>query len=194
MKKIFCVVGKSSSGKNTIYRNILAERYSDLTPIIPYTTRPRRRDEVDGADYFFVSQEEFARLEQEEQILEKREYHTTRGTWIYFTRRFRLDVHHNRILVTTPDGVRGLLKRYPPENLLVLYLTVDDKTRLLRCVEREALQPVPDYEEVCRRFLADQRDFPDDIFRSLPNVHTMDTGRDMAECMEQWRQLYETER
>ena len=49
MKKVFCVMGKSATGKDTIYREIL-RRMPDLGTVIPYTTRPMRDGETDGKE------------------------------------------------------------------------------------------------------------------------------------------------
>ncbi len=45
MGKIFCVMGKSASGKDTIYNKILQDDSLMLSRIIPYTTRPIRDGE-----------------------------------------------------------------------------------------------------------------------------------------------------
>ena len=51
--KVFCIVGKSSSGKDTIYRKVLVEFKGTLNPIITWTTRDKRVGEEDGVDYLF---------------------------------------------------------------------------------------------------------------------------------------------
>ena len=56
MGKIYYVMGKSSSGKDTIYKELL-KRHPKLRTIVPYTTRPIREGERDGAEYFFVDEE-----------------------------------------------------------------------------------------------------------------------------------------
>ena len=57
MGKIFCIIGKSSSGKDTVYKGLLQRRELGLRRIVPYTTRPRREGERDGEEYYFVSQD-----------------------------------------------------------------------------------------------------------------------------------------
>ena len=47
MKKLFCVMGKSASGKDTIYKKLL-ERMPELGTATLYTTRPMRDGETDG--------------------------------------------------------------------------------------------------------------------------------------------------
>ena len=52
MNRVFCLVGKSCSGKDTLYARIL-DRCPELVPVIPCTTRPRRTGETDGQNYRF---------------------------------------------------------------------------------------------------------------------------------------------
>ncbi len=50
MGKIFCIIGKSSSGKDTIYKKLLQCHQLDLKTIVPYTTRPIRVGEQEGVE------------------------------------------------------------------------------------------------------------------------------------------------
>ena len=54
MGKIYCVMGKSSSGKDSIYSRIMQQGNPALLRIVPYTTRPRRegRDGMVGSMHF----------------------------------------------------------------------------------------------------------------------------------------------
>ena len=135
MNRVFCLVGKSCSGKDTLYTRIL-ERNPELVPVILHTTRPMRPGEVDGQTYHFVTEEQLRRYEEEEQVIEKRVYQTTQGPWTYFTLRFELDT--DRLLITTLEGARTLMNFYGPEAVVVIYLFLDDRTRLLRYIDRES--------------------------------------------------------
>lgn len=183
--RIFCLVGKSCSGKDTLCARIL-ERHPELAPVIPYTTRPRRTGEA--GNYCFVTEEQLRRYEAQGQVIEKREYHTVQGLWTYFTLRFPLD--QDRLLITTLEGARALMDAYGSQAVHMVYLHVDDRTRLLRCMDREERQERPDYAEVCRRFLADQSDFSDDKLAQFPNLHLLDTGSGVEDCLERWEALY----
>lgn len=185
--RIFCLVGKSCSGKDTLCAGIL-ERCPELFPVIPHTTRPRRTGEVEGQNYCFVTEEQLRQYEAQGQVIEKREYHTVQGLWTYFTLRFPLD--RDRLLITTLEGAKALMDAYGPQAVRVVYLYVDDRTRLLRCMEREERQERPDYAELCRRFLADQSDFSDDKLAQFPNLHRIDTGSGVEDCLRQWEELY----
>ena len=189
MNRIFCLVGKSCSGKDSLCARIL-ERHPELVPVIPHTTRPRRTGEADGQQYHFVTQEQLRQYEAEGRVIEKREYHTVQGLWTYFTLRFALDAH--RLLITTLEGAAALMDCYGPDKVQMVYLHVDDHTRLLRCLEREERQEHPDYTEVCRRFLADQEDFSQERLAQFPALHTINTREPLERCLAQWDALYQS--
>lgn len=190
MSRIFCIVGKSASGKDTFYKLIMTKQYPNLIPVIPYTTRPQRVGEQNGADYNFVSEKQLADFEKSGMVIEKRCYHTTQGDWYYFTLKFDTADGCDYILITTLEGASGLRAHYGREAVHIVYLSVDDKTRLLRCIERESKQIKPDYQEVCRRFISDQTDFSDEKIGSFENVHYIDTGCDIKKCLEEWEKIY----
>ena len=85
MGKIICLMGKSSTGKDTIFKRLLEDDTLELKTIVPYTTRPIRVGERDGVEYFFTDEEGFQRLKDRGKIIEAREYHTFHGLWRYFT-------------------------------------------------------------------------------------------------------------
>ena len=62
MGKIFYIMGKSSSGKDTIYKKLL-ERNPELRTVVPYTTRPARENEKNGVEYFFTDEEQLKKME-----------------------------------------------------------------------------------------------------------------------------------
>lgn len=194
VSKIFCLVGKSASGKDTLFKEILRRKEESLVPVIPYTTRPKRSNEDEGVDYHFATEEDLERFRTEGRVIEERQYNTTQGIWRYFTVRFTLEEGRDYILITTPAGALSLSEAYGADTVRIVYLALDDKARLLRCIDREARQAKPDYEEVCRRFIADQKDFSDEHLRALPNLHPIDAAQSLPDCLKQWQQLYEHSR
>lgn len=67
---IFYVIsGPSGAGKTTILKRIL-ESVENLTFSVSYTTRPKRPNEVEGVDYFFVSEDEFKALAKKGEFVE----------------------------------------------------------------------------------------------------------------------------
>jgi guanylate kinase len=70
---VFVVTGPSGAGKGTLIRALL-ERIPELEVAISATTRPQRPGEVDGREYWFLSDEEFSRRVAEGGFLEWVEY------------------------------------------------------------------------------------------------------------------------
>ena len=191
MSRIFCIVGKSASGKDTIYKKIIKTYCSNLIPIIPYTTRPKRVGEINGVDYNFVNEEQLLSLEKEGKVIEKRQYSTTQGIWYYFTFKFEIEKKNDYILITTLDGAAKIMEEYGSDLVHLVYLVLDDKIRLLRCIERESKQENPDYLEVCRRFIADQNDFSPSKISLFKNIHYINTNLNIEKCIEKWNEIYE---
>jgi guanylate kinase len=164
MGKIFYIMGKSSSGKDTIYKSILNDNKLNLKSIVMYTTRPIREGEVNGIEYYFVSEEKLDKLEREGKVIEIRAYNTVFGVWKYFTVNDKqIDLQNNNYLMIGTAESFSKTKNYYGENVIVpIYIEVDDGIRLERALKREQLQKIPKYDEMCRRFLADQQDFSDD--------------------------------
>ena len=84
MNKIYYMMGKSSSGKDTLQKE-LKEALPGLRTITPYTTRPRRDGERDGMEYFFVSEDTLNIFERQGRVIEQRAYNTVHGIWRYAT-------------------------------------------------------------------------------------------------------------
>lgn len=160
MGKIFYLMGKSSSGKDTMYHNLRKE-FPQLKPVVLYTTRPMRDGEVDGIDYYFVDDKKVFEFEKGNMIIEKREYNTVHGIWKYMTvkdEKFDIDTN-NYIMIGTLESYNKTKEYFGDDVMIPLYLTVDDGERLIRAVRREQMQNEPKYAELCRRFLADENDF-----------------------------------
>ena len=85
MGKMIYLMGKSSSGKDTVYRHLLEWKEVCLKRVVPYTTRPIRAGEAEGEEYHFTDEEGFRELEVSGKIIESRVYNTYHGLWRYFT-------------------------------------------------------------------------------------------------------------
>ncbi len=161
MGHIYCIMGKSSSGKDTIFKLLLGREDLKLNRIVSYTTRPIRSGENNGDDYNFVSLEKKDELVESGKVIEIRKYDTVHGPWFYFTvddKSINLDSKDYLIIGTVESFVK-IRDYYGADKVLPIYIEVDDGIRLSRALERERGQAHPKYEEMCRRFLADQQDF-----------------------------------
>lgn len=161
MGKIVYIMGKSSSGKDTIYRSILSDKSIDLKKIVPYTTRPIRLGEEDGVQYFFTDEDGFKKLCDEEKVIEYRSYDTCYGLWRYFTvNDENIDLSKNSyIIIGTLESYEKTAQYFGQDKMLPILIELDDGVRLQRALNREKKQKTPKYEEMCRRFLADSKDF-----------------------------------
>ena len=159
MGRIICLLGKSGTGKDTLFRRAVADRALDLLPLVPYTTRPRRAHETEGEQYHFVTAAQMEAMEAAGQVVERRSYDTVHGVWHYFTAAARLEPDRDYLLITTPSALPAIFRYFGEERVAAALLTAGDRERLLRAVERESLEVRPNYAEVCRRYLADEEDF-----------------------------------
>lgn len=164
MGKIVCLMGKSSSGKDTIYKRLLSQDRVTLRALVPYTTRPIRMGEQDGVEYHFTDEEGFRKLQDGGKVIEDRVYNTYLGRWRYFTvADDSVDLsRHSYVLIGTPEAYLKLRQFYGEDKVLPLMIGLDDGERLQRALDREKAQDAPGYEELCRRFLADVEDFSEE--------------------------------
>lgn len=159
MRRIFYIMGKSSSGKDTIYKELI--KNLDFKPIVLYTTRPMRENEVQGREYNFTDFENFQQMKSAGKIIEERIYDTVYGKWWYFTAEGSIDAEHDYIGIGTLESYVKLFSRYGSE-IVPVYIETDDDIRLIRAIERERIEREPKYTEMCRRFIADSEDFSEE--------------------------------
>lgn len=161
MGKIVYLMGKSSSGKDTVYKRLLKQEELLFHTVALYTTRPIRAGEKDGVEYHFTDEAGFQSLLRAGKVIEDRTYHTVQGKWRYFTvveeETFRED--KNYLMIGTLESYEKVCAYFGREKMIPVFIDLDDGERLQRALERERAQDIPQYEEMCRRFLADMQDF-----------------------------------
>ena len=184
MGKIFCLMGKSSSGKDTIFKEINDDKDLNLKPIVSYTTRPKRINETNGVEYFFINQDELNKFEKENKVIEKRVYHTVYGDWFYGTiNDGQIDLNKNNyLLITTLEAYQKLRDYFGDDKVYPFYIDIEDGIRLERALEREKRQDKPNYNELCRRFLADNKDFSDENLSNL-GINKFYINENLQECI-----------
>ena len=187
MGRIYCMLGKSSCGKDTLFRMLLEDGELSLKTIISYTTRPMRAGEQNGREYFFCDEDKVAELNRQGRIIELRAYHTVHGIWKYFTvddGQVNLKTGQNYLVIGTLESYLRLREYYGKDIVVPIYIEVEDGERLQRALERERQQAVPKYEELCRRFLADAEDFSEEKLRDA-EITLRFTNEDRRETLEQ---------
>lgn len=167
--KIIYIVGKSSVGKDTIYQ--ILKKKMNIKTYVMYTTRPIRTGEKNGIDYYYLKQEEMEKYinETDSKVMEYRTYNTVYGPWTYATIiDNQFDIDEDLLMEGTLESynaVRKYFKNNEKINVIPIYIEVDDGVRLERALKREREQKNPKYEELCRRFLADSKDFSEEKIR-----------------------------
>ena len=194
MSKIFYVMGKSSSGKDTLYKR-LKEKNPDFRTVVPYTTRPVRDGEKDGVEYFFADEAQLNEMQEAGKVIEVRSYNTRCGVWTYFTAddgRINLE-EHDYLMIGTLVSYQALKEYFGAEKIVPLYIQVEDGERLFRALEREQREAVPRYTELCRRFLADEEDFSEEKLQEA-GIQRRFENRDLEICLNEIQDFIRSER
>lgn len=167
MSKIFYLMGKSASGKDTMYRELM-KRFS-FGKIVMYTTRPMRQGEKNGVQYYFTDEKEYLRLLETGKVVESRCYQTINGPWIYYTvddGTWCRESEQSYLVIGTLESYEKMRNYYGVDVVVPIYLEVDDGLRLERALNREKTEKIPHYKEMCRRYLADEEDFSDEKLKA----------------------------
>ncbi len=183
--RIFLLMGKSTSGKDTVYKNLIADEELNLKKVVPYTTRPRRSGETDGVQYFFKTEEDYLALKAEGKIIEERTYHTNYGEWRYFTADDgQIDLSSGDYLVIgTLESYCYIRDYFGKEKVEPLLIDVEARVRLQRAMHREEKQENPRYDEMCRRFLADEEDFSEDKIKDAGITRRFTNNDKIEDCI-----------
>lgn len=167
MGRIYYIIGKSSTGKDSLLTRLLSDETLGLREIVQYTSRPIRDGEIEGREYHFITNEQADAYEAAGRVIEKRAYHTVHGLWQYMMiDDGRIDLaHFDYAAVGTIEAYRRI-RQYFGEAVVPVYIWVETGERLQRALDRERMHAGPKYAEMCRRFLADEADFDDAHLRA----------------------------
>ena len=185
MSKLFCIMGKSASGKDTIFKKLTQDENLDLKRVVSYTTRPMREGEQEGVEYHFVTAQRLEELQKEGKVIECRDYSTVHGIWSYFTvddGQVNFSLKQDSIIIGTLESYQKIRMYFGKENVIPLYIYVEDGLRLGRALERERQQEEPGYAEMCRRFLADAQDFSEEKMAAC-EIDRIYENIDIEQCL-----------
>lgn len=168
MGKIVLLMGKSTTGKDTIYKELLERNTLDLKKVVIYTTRPMRDNEQNGVQYYFCDEEGYQKFLNDRKIIEGRTYDTCYGPWRYFTvddGQIDLD-EGSSLMIGTIEAYESMVEYFGQDKVVPVYIEISDRLRMERAMHRENKQEHPKYDEMCRRFLADEEDFSEDKIKA----------------------------
>jgi len=154
--KLFLIVGPSGVGKGTVIALLKAKHPEYVFPISA-TTRQPRPGEKDGATYHFVSKKKFEEMIKKGDLLEyaivhNKEYYGTLKKPILEA----LEKGKTVIREVDMQGCESILKVFPKENLVSIFLTVPDKQDLIDRILKRGKLPE---EEIQRRMQSAEKEF-----------------------------------
>lgn len=193
MGKLFYLMGKSSSGKDTIYKKLIDDASLNLGTIVLYTTRPIREGEQNGVEYYFVTKDRLQELIAKGKVIEHRCYHTCCGEWDYFTvDDENMDLNaRNYLMIGTIESFLPMRDYYGRDTVIPLMIELDDGIRLQRALNRERRQEKPKYNELCRRFLADDVDFSEEK-KKQAGIDKSFQNEDLNTCLSEIKSYIES--
>ena len=163
MGKLFCIIGKDASGRDTVFKGLISDPDLGLRPVIPYTARPPKPGEAAEGRWHFVTEDTMRGMKRAGKILERHCCDTEDGAWDCFT---------------VDDGGIGLpdsicltvgtlesfwkLRALGTFDVVPVYIETDDYNRLRRALQREAERETPSYAGLCRRFISGQHEFTEE--------------------------------
>ncbi len=195
MAKIFFVMGKSGSGKDTIFKQLKEDESLGLRTVVGYTTRPKREGEKDGSEYFFVTEDRLEELKNAGKVIECRGYNTVCGLWNYFTvDDGQIDLKlRDYLYIGTLESYIAMQRYYGKDRVFPIYIEVEDGERLQRAVSRERAQKEPKYAELCRRFLSDSGDFSEEKLREA-GIEKRYQNDDLKRCVDEIKNVIRSEK
>ena len=139
------LAGASASGKTEVAK-LLAKKYN-IKKIVTTTTRPKRKGEVDGVDYFFVTPEKFEEMVHEGKFVE----YTLFNGYMYGSTKDQ--IAKDKCVVIDPAGLRCYMS-LKDDSIVSFYLDADEKTRHERMLSRG-----DDLEKINSRIAHDRQAF-----------------------------------
>ena len=171
MGNIIYIMGKSASGKDTVYKRI--KEKININSYVLYTTRPMRDGEQDGREYNFITKEQFKEMDEKGKVIEARHYNVInangdKDVWTYATiDDAQLEKNGDMLTIGTLESYNAI-KQYVKTHeerkikLLPVFIHIDEEERRKRAENREKQSKKPNYEEMERRLKADNIDFSEE--------------------------------
>lgn len=143
MKTLFCIVGRTASGKDSLTSSVIDEL--NLKQVISYTTRPKRINEENT--HIFIEEKEFENYKND--IVA---YTEINGYKYFCTKEQLLE---SDIYIIDPNGVDYLKKQNLGLKLITIYVNVDYDTRYQRAINNRK----DDVEVFIKRNLSENAQF-----------------------------------
>ena len=120
--KLIVIAAPSGSGKTTIVKNLISDKSLNLGFSVSATSREKRKNEIDGKDYYFLSKGEFKEKINLNEFVEWEEVY---DTTFYGNLKSEINSLNNlgKNLIFDIDAIGGLsIKKEFPESTLALFI------------------------------------------------------------------------
>lgn len=179
------LLGKTASGKDSIVKKLIS--LYGFKRIITYSSRPIRKGEIDGIDYYFVSKDEFKQKIDDGFFAEWKSYKTVDSIWYYGTALKDLEnAEDNSVIILTPDGFREVKDKLG-DNITSIYIYTNNSTIKKRLIERG-----DETNEAERRLESDNKDFKG-FENEVDKIVYNNDGTDINNVIEKILQFVEKE-
>lgn len=160
MSKVFLIIGKSFSGKDTLLKELLNDNVfcenNNLCQLVRYTTRRQRPGEVDHKDYHFIDNRYYIDNFKNNSNVVKTTYKSEFGELYYITDLSNLEPDKNYIMTGDVESIESF-KRILGNDLCIIWLLPPDWVLFERFVKRNDSEEYSNikYKEIQRRYVDD---------------------------------------
>ena len=153
-------MGYSNCGKSTVEKELIKQGFNKFTS---HTTRDKRKNEVDGVDYFYITKDKFHSMSENGDFVESRHYFTfknvdgkkQRDIFYYALSKQQIkDDSKPSVIVVDKDGAIEISKYVGEDNVVLVYLECSEEVLEARSVARGDFK-----DEYIRRLQADKKSF-----------------------------------
>ena len=180
--KIFVIVGPSGSGKSTLIQKI-KQNIPSLCWSVSCTTRKMRTGEINGVDYFFLTQEEFQQKKELGELIEWAKVHDNFYGTLHSTIQSQTDAGHFLLLDIDIQGADSLRKKLPSQTVIIFLAppSLSELEKRLRKRKTDDEENIQTRLRNARREMSKKNDYDhfvinDDPQRSYHKLHDIITG------------------
>ena len=170
------LAGASASGKTEVAK-FLAKKYG-ITKIVTTTTREKRKGEVDGVDYFFVTPERFQEMIKEGRFVE----YTTYNGQMYGSTKDQ--IAKDKCVVIDPEGLRSYIALNDP-TIMTFFLEASEQTRHDRMIFRG-----DDFDKIESRIAHDRIAFKKENIATVDHIIDSNAPHSVEQITDEIYRLY----
>lgn len=140
-KKIFCIVGETCSGKDTLVRKLQEYDPETFRPVVSFTNRPIREGEEDGREHYFLTDDQFTekRYMEDGRIVAYTKISTTENSDGYEYMATLDEVMKSSIYVIDPQGLEYLKTNFNDKiDAISIYISCPYEMRQARAKENRS--------------------------------------------------------